>query len=245
MLTHPLDSKGHLLTTLSLSFQYVAGYTPPTGTTVNGSTLSVALVDAHNASHLATVCTTPPLSNYSFDHFTGESPPVHCNGSGLAIGWPRQMAVMLILTNNQRNVQIPLATLSLHVAWGAQQPTPYAPTPVPPTVSVRERWSRDYDLGPAGAAVPARLLSRRGMLELYLHDYIYPVFCDVPGTGRYGVVNTSTISELKWWRMSLPADADWDAPRRQPPPDLAAEVRAKFGLRGEEGPTASLQQRAS
>ena len=233
LLAHPLDSKGHVLEEVKLRFHYVAGYTPSPGKLINGSTLSVALVDAHNGSHIATLCTTAQLSNYSFDHFTGESPPVYCNSSsGLSIAWTRQMAVKLILTNNQRNVQIPLSTLSLNVKWGAPQPGPYTPTPVPPTTSVRQRWSRDYDLGAPGASVPARLLSRRGMLELYLFDYLYPVFCDVPGTGRFGVTNHSTVGSVKWWRMSLPVDEEWDAPSRQPAPDSEEVVRAKFGLRG-------------
>ena len=72
------------------------------------------------------------------------------------------MAIQLVLTNHQRNVQIPLRTLSLHVAWGKKQAGPYTPTPVPPSLEVRERWSRDYELGPPGRQVGARLLYRRG-----------------------------------------------------------------------------------
>jgi len=230
VLAHPLDSRGHLLTEVNLSFQYVAGYTPPPDHPTNGSTVSVGLVDAHNGAHVATLCTTPPLSNYSFDHFTSESPPVHCNATKLSIGWGRQMSVALTLTNNQRNVQIPLATLKLTVRWGGLQRTPYQRTPVPPRMSVRERWSRDFDFGPAGTLVPARLLYRRGMLELYLADFLYPVFCDTPGTGRFGVTNTSVVSSLQYWQMSLPADADWDHPSRVPPPDSPDLQAAKFGL---------------
>lgn len=233
LLTHPLDSQGHTLEEVRLSFQYVAGYSPPPGKeqSVNASTVSVALVDAHEPSSLlATLCTTAPLGNYSFDHFTTESPPVHCNASGLALGHNRQMALLLVLTNHQRNLQIPLSTLTLQVRWGPKQSGPYTPSPVPPSVSVRERWSRDYDLGPPGASVTARLLYRRGMLELYLHDFLYPVFCDVPGTGRFGVVNRSAVRGLSWWRMSLPADAAWDAESRQPPADSEEVARAKFGV---------------
>jgi hypothetical protein len=230
MLAHPLDSRGHLLTGVSLSFQYVAGYTPPSGQTINGSTVSVRLVDAHNLSTVATICTTPQLNNYSFDHFTSESPPVHCNASEFAIGWPRQLAIQLIFTNNQRNIQVPLNTIVLGVVWGALQPGPYNPTPVPPSVAVRERWSRDYDLGQPGDHVAARLLYRRGMLELYLNDFIYPVYCDTPGTGRFGVTNHAAVTGLQWWRMSLPAEADWDDPRQLPSPDTPKVARAKFGL---------------
>jgi hypothetical protein len=230
LLTHPLDSHGHVLEELRMSFTYVAGYTPAPGHTANGSTVTLALVDAHNGSHIASLCTTPALSNYSFDRFTSESPPVHCNATNLAIGWPRQMAVKLLVTNHQRNVQIPLQTLKLSVRWGGLQPGPYCPSPVPPSVNVRERWSRDYDLGAPGSQVSARLLYRRGMLELYLSSFLYPVFCDRPGTGRFGVLNHSTVSALKWWRMSLPADAQWDVPSRQPAPDSPDMLRAKFGL---------------
>ena len=99
---------------------------------------------------------------------------------------------------------------------------------MPPSLSIRERWSRDYDLGPVGSDVAARLLYRRGMLELYLNDFIYPVFCDVPGTGRFGVTNASAVTALRGWRMSLPADDEWDAPDRQPEPD-SPEVRCGRG----------------
>ena len=69
-----------------------------------------------------------------------------------------------------------------------------------------------------------------GMLELYLDEYIYPVYSDVPGTGRLGVSNRSMVRGLRWWAMSLPADQQWDEPSRQPPPDSAEHMRAKFGL---------------
>jgi len=197
----------------------------------NASTLSVLLVDAHNLSTVATLCTSPPLANYSFDRFTKESPPVHCNATGLAIGWPRQMAVMLRIDNHLRNVQIPMDTLSISVAWGVKQPGPYAPTPVPPAVATREQWSRDFDLGDAGASVAARLLYRRGMVELYLRDFLYPVYCDTPGTGRFGVTDHAAVTGLRWWRMSLPGSAEWDDEALQPEADSAEVQRAKFGLR--------------
>jgi len=233
ILTHPLDSKGHFLTDVTFSFQYVAGYTPPPGRTANASTLSVALIDAHNQTQIQTLCTTPPLANYSFDHFTGESPPVSCSATGLNVQWPRQMSLMLVLTNKQRNVQIPMRTLALRVRWGGLQPGPYDPSPVPPSFAVRQRWSRDFDLGRPEAHVPARILYRRGMLELYLSDFLYPVYCDVPGTGRFGVTNGSAVLALRWWHMSLPANANWDLASRQPEPDSPNLLQAKFGLHHE------------
>ncbi|KAL1529474.1 hypothetical protein AB1Y20_000421 [Prymnesium parvum] len=233
LLARPLDSAGHLLDEVRLSFQYVAGYTPPPGQQRRGATVSVSLVDAHNGSHVAALCTTAELSNYSFDRFTAESPPVHCGASALRLGWPRQMAILLTFHNHERNVQIPLRSIRVHVQWGGAQPGPYAPSPVPPTFAVRERWSRDFALGAAGASVAARLLYRRGMMELYLHDFLYPVFSDFPGTGRFGVTSRGAVSALRWWRMSLPADPSWDDPSRQPPEDSPALRRAKFGLADE------------
>ena len=129
LVSHPLNSDGHLLSSIAFSFQYVAGYTPPAGASANASTLSVALVDALNRSVVEVVYTSPPLGDFSFDHFTGYSPPIAWQRTGLSIAWPRSLCLALLFDNRQRNVQLPLSTLSLSVAWSSRrQPTPFRPS---------------------------------------------------------------------------------------------------------------------
>ena len=56
--------------------------------------------------------------------------------------------------------------------------------------------------GPESADAP---LHRRGMLEMYVDDYLFPVYAMHPGTGRLGVSNTSVVTGVRRWDMSLPA----------------------------------------
>ena len=97
----PLDSAGHLLESVSVSFQYAAGYTGG----ANGSTVSLVMLDAFNHSLVRTLWTSDQLSNYSYDNFKGYSPPITGGASGLALGWSHQMVVALRILNNDRNVR--------------------------------------------------------------------------------------------------------------------------------------------
>lgn len=38
--------------------------------------------------------------------------------SGLLISWPRQCQLALVMRNNQRNLQIPIASVHMSVSWG-------------------------------------------------------------------------------------------------------------------------------
>ena len=64
-----------------------------------------------------------PLGAYSYDHFHGYSPPVVVRATGLA--QPNEEPLMLVLeiTNNERNLQLPIDDLAsgmdVHVAWAA------------------------------------------------------------------------------------------------------------------------------
>ena len=224
MSAHPLDGRGHMLTAVSLSFQYVAGYTPPAGQHKHGSTATLALLDAFNDSLVATLWTSPELSNYSFDHYTRESPPVIGGASGLSISWPRQTRLALCFANHERNVQLPLETLELKVAWGAPQTVPW--TPLPLTIFVLREdflcgngpctWTRDRPFGAPGASVRARLLYRRDMIEMYVDELLYPVMIIPPSTGRLGVNPHAATppTNVRRWAMSLPglpgdAESDW------------------------------------
>ena len=57
----PLDSAGHLLDSVSVSFQYAAGYTGG----ANGGVVSLVMLDAFNHSLARTLWTSEQLSNYS------------------------------------------------------------------------------------------------------------------------------------------------------------------------------------
>jgi hypothetical protein len=71
-----LLAKGHSISTLSMSFRYVAGYTPAPGQIKKPAVVKVVLLDMKSSAVLKTVFTSVPLGNYSYDHFTQYSPPI-------------------------------------------------------------------------------------------------------------------------------------------------------------------------
>ena len=84
-------------------------------------TVSVLLADEGGAT-LATVFQSGPLGNYSFDHFTGYSPAVKVQSkAGLGVANEQLVFVVLQVTNNGRNLQIPIDDLGVgfdaHVQW--------------------------------------------------------------------------------------------------------------------------------
>ena len=88
------------------------------------------------------------------------------------------------------------ATLGTSTAWAA------------PANATKVQWGTiDHALElPAGSTVAVRLLCRRDMLELYLNDYLMPVYLMPPTTGRIGLLPAAAhgISEARLWAMSLP-----------------------------------------
>ena len=133
LVDHMLWSEGHLINALSVSFQYVSGYgcIPPTtggGSCDGAANISLAIVDAVNKSIVRIVWDSPPLGKYSYDAFKGYSPPVSSGAvSHLAVGWPRQTQLALIIRNNKRNLQIPVNSINLTLAWGGKQISPWSP----------------------------------------------------------------------------------------------------------------------
>merc|ERR1712087_906269 len=83
-LVHPLLAPGYEIASVELSLRYTAGYTPPAGKAVPAPRLTLLLTDAMGTM-LATLYTSQPLGSYSYDHFSGYSPPVHMGASGLHI----------------------------------------------------------------------------------------------------------------------------------------------------------------
>jgi hypothetical protein len=103
--THAIDAAGHTLSSLSMSFRYIAGYTPPAGQTKNASTVTVLLTD-EQGKEIKVLYTSPPLGNYSYDVFTGFSPPITVQGSGLDLAPKGLVYLTMQVANNERNLQI-------------------------------------------------------------------------------------------------------------------------------------------
>ena len=117
----PAAKLAHGIARVQLSFRYVAGYTGSPDK--KGSTVAVVLLDAANKSDVATLWTSLPLTNYSFDRFSGYSPPVHVDADGLSVPNGRALLVALRFTNNERNLQLPLdpaGGFGVQITWAAQ-----------------------------------------------------------------------------------------------------------------------------
>ena len=51
------------------------------------------------------------------------------------------------------------------------------------------------------------------MLEMYIDDYLYPVFAmGVAAKGTFRASNTTVVTNVTAWKMSLPANADPGSP---------------------------------
>jgi hypothetical protein len=243
---HPLDSQGHELDSVAFAFQYVAGYGCHPPDCAGASNLSLRLEDAFDGTLVRTLWRSGPLGNASYDAFTGFSPPVVGRADALAVGWRRQTRLVIEFSNNAKNVQVRVSTLNVTVGWGPKQQGPYAPEATT-SVTVGERWTRDLPLGGAAtgppphprpvptrrtgprprlAAVAARLLFRRDMLELYLDDILFPVYAMAPSTGRLGTTSDTAVAGVRRWAMDLPS-----GPFEQPAEEAeeAAAVAAYAG----------------
>ena len=133
-LSSALEGGGHYLEDVSLSFRYVAGYTPPAGTAAAGSTVDLVLVDTATQRDVATVWRSPVLDAYSYDNYTGYSPPVTASGTGLHVANWQPLSLELRFTNNDRNLQLALVPgqdLNVTVRW-SQAKAPPPPGPAPP-----------------------------------------------------------------------------------------------------------------
>jgi len=74
---HPIGGQGHHnVTRVTLSFRYTTGYTPAPGAKADAPVVTFGLLDVETGAMVSIFYTSPPLSNYSFDRFTGYSPPI-------------------------------------------------------------------------------------------------------------------------------------------------------------------------
>merc|ERR1711879_252133 len=77
------------------------------------STVKVLLIDASSTSTvLKTLAEVGPLGDYSWDHFTGYSPPIEVHATGLNLSNEAPVLLALEITNNDRNLQIPIDDLA-------------------------------------------------------------------------------------------------------------------------------------
>jgi hypothetical protein len=134
ILDHPIYGEGHAITKVSMSFRYLAGFTPDKGKTKIGSTLSLLLIDAANHTVIKTLYTSPALDKYSFDTSDPYSPPIPVVADGLNVANGDPLMLAIQFTNNQRNLQIPLLDktgLNVSVEWSATKAPGPAPMPPP------------------------------------------------------------------------------------------------------------------
>ena len=121
-----LVGAGHAIAGLSMQFRYSAGYTPGAGEQKTAPVVEVQILDMATSAVLATVFTSPPLGNYSYDHFTQYSPPVVVQAAGLHIPTDKPVIIALSVANNQRNLQIPVDDeangFAICVTWAGPPP---------------------------------------------------------------------------------------------------------------------------
>ncbi|KAK3239640.1 hypothetical protein CYMTET_50452 [Cymbomonas tetramitiformis] len=116
-----IGGKDRSISNIHLQFRYVAGYTPPAGREARAANLSVVLLNASSQEMVATIYTSPPLGNYSYDDFTGYSPFIQVAADGLRVANDSPLMLAFIISNNQRNLQIPVEDLTngfaANVTW--------------------------------------------------------------------------------------------------------------------------------
>merc|ERR1712151_49838 len=101
--------------------RYLAGYTPPDGQTKKAAVVKLQVRDFAKDTVLATLFTSEPLGEYSWDRFTTYSPLINISTTNLKIPNAVPVVIALEVTNNDRNLQIPIDDLAdgfrLHVTW--------------------------------------------------------------------------------------------------------------------------------
>ena len=127
----PLVGNGHFIDSVTMEFQYIAGYTPTTPGGKKAATVELAAYDYLTGAKLATVYQSGPLGNYSYDKFTSYSPPIRVAVSGLKIANARPVSLRLNFVNNDRNLELVFkGDLGVRVGWTpAKSSDPVVPVP--------------------------------------------------------------------------------------------------------------------
>jgi len=111
-LAHPLLAPGHVIASLSMSYRWIAGYSPAPGAQKDGAVVSVLLASS-DGEPLATLYTSSPLTNYSYDQFTTYSPPELVHATAINLPNDQLVFIAIEVANHQRNLQLPLDDLAL------------------------------------------------------------------------------------------------------------------------------------
>lgn len=151
----PLASLGHTITAFSVSFRYISGYSCHVGDCAGAANLSLAVVDAANHTIVARIWDSPALNNASYDTFTGYSNPVTASVTGLSVSWPRKTQLALVMHNNKRNLQIPMASVKLSISWGQGGAGAWNPAPKSKNANAicENIWSRPLANGDVALAM--------------------------------------------------------------------------------------------
>jgi len=223
---HLIFGNGHYLSSVAVGFTYVSGYTPPAGQVKRGSNVTLHAFDAETSADLGVLWRSPELSNYSFDDFHGYSKPVNGSSTGLKIPNSRPIRLALKVYNNERNLQLRLADLTLSVRWslevGPEPPVPPAnqTSPAADAATVR-RGALLYALRPRSRTTVVKryddLLPDRPKAVDYEIDatferWNYALALDTPSLHYNGTPASN-------WSSAMPFDTD------SYPSSIAAKAR--------------------
>ena len=95
-----------------MSFRYIAGYTPAKGDPPKQAPIATLLLADASGQVVKTLWTSPPLGNYSYDVFSGFSPPINVSATSLGVTGDGPLYLTLSVENRDRNLQIPLDDLA-------------------------------------------------------------------------------------------------------------------------------------
>ncbi len=73
--------------------------------------VDVVVLDEASNAVVATIFSSEVLNKYSFDRFTGYSPPINVSATGLKIPNGRVLRVAFLFHNNDQNLQVPVYPL--------------------------------------------------------------------------------------------------------------------------------------
>jgi hypothetical protein len=116
VLAHAITGFGHTLSSVSLSFRYIAGFS----NTSAAATVQVLLLDAITLKPAAPpLWTSKPLGAYQYEPFVGFSPLILVDLKGLNVSTDVPLKLAIATTNNGRNLQLPVdvSGFSASITW--------------------------------------------------------------------------------------------------------------------------------
>ena len=176
-----LIGNGHKLDCISMQFRYEAGYTPEAGQTKQPATVRLLLTDVATEAEVRELWKSGPLGNYSYDQFTGYSPPIEVRATGLA--QPNEAALMLTLevTDHDRNLQLPIDNLvagwNVKVSWeGAPATAPvHAAVEAVTTETIGRAQKATVGVAPVAGQLWSKRLPHGGSAALLINHSPRPL----------------------------------------------------------------------